>query len=97
MNIDLLIKMANEIGEFFAGTAEPPEAARAVANHLRRYWEPRMRTQIIAYCAQRQGAGLSDLARSAVALLAAGASGAASGAPLPAGPGSGAPSQGTKA
>ena len=81
MNIDLLIKMANEIGEFFAGTDAPEEAARAVANHLRRFWEPRMRAQMIAYYEQRQGAGLSDLARSAVALLAAGDSGAAAGAP----------------
>ena len=98
MNIDLLIKMANEIGDFFAGTAEPDEAARAVANHLKRYWEPRMRAQMIAYYGQRHGAGLSDLARSAVALLAAGGSGpAASAPPVPAGPGSGVPSQGTKA
>src|SRR5207248_9870580 len=69
MNIDLLIKMTNEIGDFFAGTAQPEEAARAVANHLKRYWEPRMRAQMLAYYEQRQGAGLSDLARSAVALL----------------------------
>src|ERR1700756_1265535 len=75
MNIDLLIKRANEIGDFFAGTAEPEEAARAVANHLKRYWEPRMRAQMIAYCEQRRGAGLSDLARSAVAQLAGGAGG----------------------
>src|SRR5438874_12432481 len=71
MNIDLLIKMANEIGEFFAGTAEAPEAARAVANHLKRYWEPRMRAQMISYFEQRNGAGLTELARSAVALMVA--------------------------
>jgi NADH-dependent formate dehydrogenase delta subunit FdsD len=71
MNIDLLIKMTNEIGEFFAGTAEAPEAARAVANHLKRYWEPRMRAQMIAYFEQRGGAGLTELARSAVALMVA--------------------------
>jgi formate dehydrogenase subunit delta len=71
MNIDLLIKMANEIGEFFAGTADAPEASRAVANHLKRYWEPRMRAQMITYYVQRQGAGLTDLAKNAVALMAA--------------------------
>jgi len=71
MNIDLLIKMTNEIGEFFAGTAEAPEAARAVANHLKRYWEPRMRAQMISYFEQRNGAGLTELARSAVALMVA--------------------------
>ncbi len=71
MNIDLLIKMTNEIGQFFAGTAEAPEAARAVANHLKRYWEPRMRAQMITYFEQRNGAGLTELARSAVALMVA--------------------------
>ena len=71
MNIDLLIKMTNEIGEFFAGTAEAPEAARAVANHLKRYWEPRMRAQMITYFEQRDGAGLTEIARSAVALMVA--------------------------
>ena len=69
MNIDLLIKMTNEIGEFFAGTTDAEQAARDVANHLRRYWEPRMRVQMLAYYEQRQGAGLSDIARSAVAEL----------------------------
>jgi formate dehydrogenase subunit delta len=71
MNIDLLIKMANEISAFFAPEADQQQAARDVASHLRRFWEPRMRAQIIAYHEQRQGAGLSDLAQSAVALLAA--------------------------
>ena len=41
------------------------------ANHLKRYWEPRMRRQIITYYEERQGAGLSDLALRGVGLLAA--------------------------
>ena len=71
MNIDLLIKMANEIGEFFTGVEvnDPQAAARDVANHLRRYWEPRMRAQMLKYYEERDGAGLSELAKSAVALL----------------------------
>jgi len=69
MNIDLLIKMTNEIGEFFAGTTDTEAAAAAVANHLKRYWDPRMRTQMLSYYEQRQGAGLSDLGKKAVALL----------------------------
>jgi formate dehydrogenase subunit delta len=71
MNIDLLIKMTNEIGAFFAGTTDAAEASRAVANHLKRYWEPRMRAQMIAYYEERNGAGLTDLARNGVALMAA--------------------------
>jgi formate dehydrogenase subunit delta len=71
MNIDLLIKMTNEIGEFFAGVEvnDPQAAARDVANHLKRYWEPRMRAQMLKYYAERQGAGLTDLAKNAVGLL----------------------------
>lgn len=71
MNIDLLIKMANEISTYFAAGPDAEQAAKDVAGHLRRYWEPRMRRQIITYCAERQGAGLTDLALSGVRLLAA--------------------------
>ena len=69
MHIDLLISMANQIGDFFAG-ANPEHASRDVANHLKRYWEPRMRAQMLAYYAQRNGAGLSDIAHAAVGQLA---------------------------
>jgi formate dehydrogenase subunit delta len=71
MNIDLLIKMANEIGAYFAAEPDPEQAAKDVAGHLRRYWEPRMRRQMITYYEERQGAGLSDLALRGVALMAA--------------------------
>ncbi len=70
MNIDHLIKMANEITAFWEGEVGD-QAAAEVATHLRRYWEPRMRQQMIAYFEQRQGAGLNDIARQAVAMLAA--------------------------
>ena len=46
-------------------------AVAEVAAHLRRYWEPRMRAQMITYCEQRQGAGLHEVARKAVGQLAA--------------------------
>ena len=72
MNIDLLIKMANEISAYFASEPDAEQAAKDVAGHLRRYWEPRMRRQIIAYYEERRGAGLSELALRGVALLAAG-------------------------
>lgn len=71
MNIDLLIKMTNEISAYFAAERDTDQAAKDVAAHLRRYWEPRMRRQIVAYYEERQGAGLSDLALRGVGLLAA--------------------------
>ena len=71
MNIDLLIKMANQITDFWEGEAGEEVAAKEVATHLRRYWEPRMRAQMISYYEQRQGSGLNDVAKKAVELLAA--------------------------
>jgi formate dehydrogenase subunit delta len=69
MNTDLMIKMLNEIGAFFQGEPDKESAARAVKNHIRRYWEPRMRAQLLEYFEQRQGAGLSESALRAVQLL----------------------------
>jgi len=70
MNIDHMIKMANEISSFWQG--EVGDAApNEVATHLKRYWEPRMRAQMITYYEERHGAGLSDVALKAVQLLAA--------------------------
>jgi formate dehydrogenase subunit delta len=43
------VNMANDIANFFHGAADPGTAPRSVADHIRRYWDPRMRKQIIAY------------------------------------------------
>ena len=71
MNIDLLIKMTNQITSFWEGELGEEAAAAEVATHLRRYWEPRMRAQMLTYYAERQGSGLNDIAKSAMGLLAA--------------------------
>jgi formate dehydrogenase subunit delta len=71
MNIDLLVKMANEISAFFAAESDQEQAARNVMSHLKRYWAPRMRTQMVQYYQERKGAGLTDLALRSVELLAA--------------------------
>jgi len=70
MNIDLLIKMANQITDFWEGEAGNEAAVKEVATHLRRYWEPRMRAQMITYYHERQGSGLNDIAKAAVGVLA---------------------------
>jgi formate dehydrogenase subunit delta len=74
MKIEALVKMANQIAAFFEGEGghDPQEAAKLVATHLRRYWEPRMRTEIIQHLQSHNGEGLDELARSGVALLADG-------------------------
>ena len=70
MNIDHMIKMANEISSFWQGEVGEAAAATEVATHLKRYWEPRMRAQMITYYEERHGAGLNDVALKAVQLLA---------------------------
>jgi formate dehydrogenase subunit delta len=74
MQINALIKMANQIAAFWDGEGghNPDEAAKLMATHLRRYWEPRMRAQIIDHLNSKGGEGLDDLARHGVELLAAG-------------------------
>lgn len=47
MEIDTLIHMANRIGSFFEALPDRQEGLDGVAEHLRRYWEPRMRRQLL--------------------------------------------------
>jgi formate dehydrogenase subunit delta len=69
MNIDNLIKMANNIGSFFQAESDRELAVNGIAEHLRKFWDPRMRREIIAYC-QKDGAQLAELVREAVLRLA---------------------------
>ena len=61
-----LIHMANRIGEFFAALPDRDEAREGVATHLRKYWAPRMRRQILAQLDAGEAAALSDLVREAL-------------------------------
>ena len=70
MHIERLVTMANDIAAFFHGAADRDEAARGIAAHLRRYWDPRMRKQIVEHL-RMGGAGLSELASRGVQILAA--------------------------
>ena len=68
MDAHHLVTMVNEIAAFFAGE-DPGKAAENVANHLRRYWDPRMRKQIVEHTTGNDGEGLSPVAKAGVALL----------------------------
>jgi formate dehydrogenase subunit delta len=69
MRVERLVSMANDIGAFFNAEPDKAEAAKNIASHLRRFWDPRMRRQIVAHY-REGGAGLDDVVRSAVRLLA---------------------------
>jgi formate dehydrogenase subunit delta len=62
-----LVTMANQIGRFFAHQGGE-KAAAAIADHLVRFWDPRMRARIIAHAAAG-GAGLDPLVLDAVRRL----------------------------
>lgn len=68
-NPDILIRMANDIGSFFVGATSPDEATQSVLNHIRRYWDPRMRAQIVKQY-QAGAPGFDDHVRAAIELLA---------------------------
>jgi formate dehydrogenase subunit delta len=69
MNVERLVAMANDIGNFFGGETQPEDRVAGVANHLSRFWDARMRRQIIAYAREQGGADLADHVREAVLRL----------------------------
>lgn len=67
MTPEKLAHMANQIAIFF--DTQPGDPAAGVAEHLARYWEPRMRAQLTALVAAG-GDGLRPAVIAAVARLA---------------------------
>jgi len=65
--LDKLVRMANQIATEFANQ-QPARAADATSEHLRQFWDPRMRQAITAHLAAG-GAGLGDIAREAIGRL----------------------------
>ena len=70
MTTQRLVHMANQVASFFASYAEA-EAIDGTANHLKSFWDPRMRREIEAHLKDKAGAGLSHIALEAVKRIAA--------------------------
>ncbi len=49
MKIERLIEMANDIANFFRTEPNHADAVKGVANHICKFWDPRMREQILEY------------------------------------------------
>jgi formate dehydrogenase subunit delta len=64
MTEDKLVYMANQIATAFASQGADA-AADAVADHINKFWEPRMRARLLAHVASG-GAGLSEPVLAAV-------------------------------
>ena len=59
INATQLIKMANQIGAFFASQPDPQQAQDDLAQHLKRQWDPQMRSALCAHLDATEGEGLS--------------------------------------
>ena len=63
-----LIKMANDIGSFFQSEPDRTLAIAGIEQHIRNFWEPRMRKEIVEYI-EKGGADLMDIVAEAVKKL----------------------------
>jgi formate dehydrogenase subunit delta len=61
---DKLVYMANQIGKFFVSQG-PDKAAVGIAEHIAKFWDPRMRATIIDHLAAG-GTGLDPSVREAI-------------------------------
>ena len=61
MDIQQLIKMANNIASFFEAEPDAAKGAKGVADHLKNFWDPRMRRQILHYVDEQGGTGLKGI------------------------------------
>ena len=66
MDLHNLIVMANRIGDFFAAQPDRDEAMAGIAEHIRKFWVPRMRSEILAALDNDSGAAMSDIVRAAL-------------------------------
>jgi formate dehydrogenase subunit delta len=69
MSPDKLVYMANQVGKFFVSQGRD-KAVAGIADHLGKFWDPRMRKTIVAHL-DAGGVGLDPLAREAIEKLRA--------------------------
>ncbi len=69
MNPANLIKMANQIGDFFEAMPNREQAVKDVASHIQKNWDPRMRSVIRQHLTVHGDAELSPIVRAAMPLV----------------------------
>jgi formate dehydrogenase subunit delta len=67
MHPERLVYMANQIGKFFQ-YQRADEVVPGIANHIKKFWDPRMRNAIFAYLDQG-GDGLDPNVKEAILQL----------------------------
>jgi len=66
MNNDNLVRMVNRIGAFFVSMPDRQEALEGIVMHIQRFWEPRMRRQLLAHIDERHGDGIDAVVLTAL-------------------------------
>lgn len=66
MDLHNLVVMANRIGSFFEAQPDRDEALAGIAEHVRKFWEPRMRAQLLAAVDAGTDTGLSEIVHAAL-------------------------------
>ena len=66
MDSQQLIKMANQIGQFFESMPNRAEAEKDIATHLKRFWDPRMRRVLVASRDSGDADSMSAIVREAI-------------------------------
>lgn len=66
---DKLVYMANQIGKFFKAQGDD-RALVGISEHIKKFWDPRMRSSIFAHI-DAGGAGLDPLVKRAIEKLKA--------------------------
>ena len=71
MDVQHLIGMANQIGQFFSVYPEPVEARESIATHIKKFWAPPMRQAMLDALATPQADALMPLVHEALTQHAA--------------------------
>jgi formate dehydrogenase subunit delta len=61
-----LIRMANQIGAFFEAEPDRLAALEGIAGHIKRFWDPRMRHELLVWIDEHDAQGLAPLVTEAI-------------------------------
>ena len=64
-----LVRMVNDISNFFSFEEDQEVAAAGVVGHISKFWNPHMRTQLVAHVEESGVGDLSDVAQLAIRKL----------------------------
>jgi formate dehydrogenase subunit delta len=66
MDTQNLVNMANRIGQFFESYPDRDEALQGIFNHLRKFWNPRMRQQLLDQMERQSDEALTPIVLDAI-------------------------------